>query len=272
MIHCYHIKRTKTSPQDDIIRQKHSLNEGVVILEIYKGFAGMYDEFMEDIPYDMWGDYIDKILQKTKSSLVVDLACGTGNMTLRLAEKGYDMIGVDMSTDMLAMAQQKSWEAEQSILFLAQDMRKLDLFGTIDAVVCVCDGLNYILNIADMTEIFKRVQLFLNPGGVFIFDMVTEYKFKEFLGQRSFEASGKSGISYELDNFYDEATRINEYQLYFSTGKEKFSEIHKQRAYEPSEIKDILLKAGFAKVAATHEYTDEQPRDNSIRLTYVAKV
>jgi len=242
-------------------------------METYKGFAIFYDDFMTNIPYDTWGDYIHEILKKRKSQLVLDLACGTGNMTLILAKKGYEMIGVDISSDMLSAAQQKSWNEEQNILFLAQDMRKLDLFGTVDAAVCVCDGLNYILDSVDLETVFKRVRLFLNPNGVFIFDMNTEYKFKELLGQRSFEANGQNGVSYEWDNFYNTTTKINEYYVNFFTCEdgEEFSEIHKQRAYDTNEIIQKLLKAGFAKVSVSHEYTDKPPQVDSIRLTYVAE-
>ena len=117
---------------------------------IYKGFARMYDALMADAPYDIWAAYIDGVLKKhlkranEAQPIVLDLACGTGNMTLRLAKMGYDMIGVDASEDMLAEAQRKAYEEGQSILFLAQDMQKLDLYGTVDAVASVCDGLNYI--------------------------------------------------------------------------------------------------------------------------------
>jgi len=253
-------------------------------MSVYTGFARMYDELMANIPYEKWGTYICDVLIKKlngkESPLVVDLACGTGTMTLYLSKMGYDMIGVDLSADMLAEAQQKAYEAEQNILFLSQDMRKLDLFGTVDAVICVCDGINYILEPKELGTVFERVRLFLNPGGVFIFDMNTEYKFKELLSNQSFEEKAKSGASYEWDNTYDEKTKINEYRVLFydHPGQENieeingFTEVHKQRAYDTNDVVKKLLSAGFSKVTVCHEYTEEPPKPDSLRLTYIAEV
>jgi len=241
----------------------------------------LYDELMTNVPYEKWGNYINDALRKrlikTENPLVVDLACGTGTMTLFLANKGFDMIGVDISMDMLAEAQQKSYEAGHQILFLAQDMRKLDLFGTVDAVVSVCDGINYILTPEDLSTVFKRVILFLNPGGVFIFDMNTEYKFKELLGQQSFEAKTENGAAYELDNHYDEKTKVNEYRVLFYNKEdleenEPFTEIHKQRAYSVDDVIRMLENTGFSKVSAYHNYTNEPTRIDSPRVTFIAVV
>jgi len=253
-------------------------------MSVYTGFARMYDELMTNIPYEKWGTYISNILKRKltekESPLVVDLACGTGTMTLLLSKMGYDMIGIDLSTDMLAEAQQKTYEAEQNILFLAQDMRQLDLFGTVDAAICVCDGINYIIEPKELDTVFDRVRLFLNPDGVFIFDMNTEYKFKEFLSNQSFEDKAKSGASYEWDNTYDEKTKINEYRVLFydHTGQEdqeeidSFTEVHKQRAYDRDDVVKKLLCAGFNKVTVYHEYTEEPPKPDSLKLTYIAEV
>jgi len=247
-------------------------------MDNYKGFAAMYDQLMTNAPYQKWGAYICEVLKKqnfeTQSPLVLDLACGTGTMTALLAKKGYDMIGVDKSVDMLATAQEKAYDNNLQILFLRQDMRKLDLFGTIDAAVCVCDGLNYILKEDELQKVFERVRLFLNPGGVFIFDMNTEYKFKELLGNRVFEGNAESGAAYELENKYDMASGINEYNvLFFTEGEEEngFTETHRQRAYATCNVVQMLNDAGFNSVVATHEYTSEPPRTDSPRVTFVAK-
>jgi len=249
-------------------------------MDSYIGFARLYDELMTNVPYEKWGNYINGALKKRLSEIenpiVVDLACGTGTMTLILADKGFDMIGVDMSMDMLAEAQQKSYETGHNILFLAQDMRKLDLFGTVDAAVSVCDGINYILTPEDLSTVFKRVRLFLNPGGVFIFDMNTEYKFKELLGRKSFEVKTESGAAYELDNYYDEKTKINEYRVLFydqnNLGEsEPFTELHRQRAYDTNDVIKMLKNAGFSKIFAYHNYTDEPVKIDSPRVTYIAE-
>jgi len=240
-------------------------------MSIYTGFAPIYDELMTNIPYEKWGIYITNELKERQilppDSLILDLACGTGNMTLLLAEMGFDMIGVDISADMLAQAQKKAYEAGCGVLFLSQDMRKLDLYGTVDAVVCVCDGMNYILDATELAAVFARLHLFLNPGGVFIFDMNTEYKYKELFGSRIFEANVDGGATYEWENFYDADSKINEYHVVFN---DEFTEVHRQRAYGVSEIVELLKNAGFRHVSVYHDYTNEPVRVDTGRVTFVA--
>ncbi|MCL2604980.1 MAG: class I SAM-dependent methyltransferase [Defluviitaleaceae bacterium] len=247
-------------------------------MECYKGFAAVYDTFMvRDIPYDAWADYICEIINNLdKCEIILDLACGTGNMTLRLAERGYDMIGTDASEDMLALAQDKAFEADRRVLWLAQDMRALDLYGTVDAVTCVCDGMNYILESDELKEVFKRVRLFLNPGGVFIFDMNTEYKFKEVLAEGTFGDSFE-GAEYQWDNVYDAKTMINEYRLSFSSlrrdpGLRSFeNEIHRQRAYDIGEISNWLMDAGFSSIRLRDGYTHEPPKADTARVVFICR-
>ena len=237
----------------------------------YGGFAYLYDQFMADIPYEKWAAYIDKVLRKHcthHKPIVLDMACGTGNITLQLAQMGYDMIGVDISADMLAQAQAKI--CKERILFLQQDMKELDLYGTIDAAVCTCDGLNYLLDEADLAAVFSRVKLFLNPGGVFIFDMNTEYKFQSFLGNKIF-AANVSGAEYEWKNIYNADTGINEYQVIFiPENGEAFTEVHYQRAYPSQIICNLLREAGFNTIEMHDDYSDNSPKDTSIRVVYIA--
>jgi len=273
-------------------------------MDCYGGFARVYDALMTDAPYEQWAAYIDSILREKAGKpvsntadmnserpirheagrnslcnekiteipqIVVDLACGTGSITLRLAAMGYDMIGVDASEDMLAEAQRKAYEQNASILFLAQDMRELNLFGTVDAAVSVCDGLNYILSEGELLSVFKRVRLFLNPSGVFIFDMNTEYKFKEVLQNRVFEGKGADGEAYEWENHYNPETKINEYHVVFhGEDDEPFSELHRQRAYSPEDVCGLLTQAGFTEVVIRGDYTNDPPRPDSMRVVFVA--
>jgi len=245
---------------------------------MYEKFACVYDALMASTPYDAWADYIDTALmrhfcgKKCEEILVLDLACGTGAMALRLAETGYDVIGADASEDMLAMAYRKAYDAGRQILFIRQDMRRLELFGTVDAAVSVCDGLNYILDKEDLLAVFKRVRLFLNPGGIFIFDMNTEYKFKEMFGEKVLAGDGAGGEGYEWENFYDPDSQINEYRLtFFSADGEKFDEIHRQRAYPPMDICNMLLDAGFSSAKISDCYSDNPPRTESWKVTFTAK-
>jgi len=240
---------------------------------MYSGFARMYDAFMQDVPYDSWASYINEILEGQKC--ILDLACGTGSMTLRLAQMGYDMIGVDVSEDMLAEAQRKAFEAkkQKQILFLAQDMRHLDLYGTVDGVICVCDGLNYILSDIDLAQVFKRVRLFLNTSGVFIFDINTEYKFNESLATYSFEAKTQENESYIWQNNFNPKTKINEYKVLFHPQgwEEPFMEIHHQRAYSISEITKLLKETGFNEIQIKDNYTSNSIHDKTERATFIAK-
>ena len=244
-------------------------------MDCYKGFAQMYDRFMKDVPYEHWAIYIDRILKKqlinVDTPFVLDLACGTGNMTLPLARLGYDMIGVDISADMLACAQQKAWDESLSILFLAQDMRVLDLYGTIHAVVSVCDGLNYILDEDELCEVFRRVALFLEPGGVFIFDMNTAFKYHSQLANNTFTAE-TDDEEYIWDNQYNETTAINEYHMTFinTHTQEAFTELHKQRAYALDAIYEMLTIVGFSRVLIKDGYTVENVRADSLRAVFVA--
>jgi len=238
-------------------------------MDSYRGFAAVYDLFMaKEVPYDAWADYIDDLLRVNGCKSVVDLACGTGNTTLRLAARGYDMIGIDASEDMLTQAQNKAFEEEQRILWLAQDMRALDLYGTVDAVVCTCDGLNYLINEADLREVFRRVRLFLNPGGIFIFDMNTEFKFAQVLGNGLF-GDTTEGAAYQWENHYDPATQVNTYRVMFQVGDEVFTELHRQRAYHPADVVNWLMTAGFASVQLRENYGNAPPSPTATRITFI---
>ncbi|MCL2197962.1 MAG: class I SAM-dependent methyltransferase [Defluviitaleaceae bacterium] len=243
---------------------------------MYQGFASMYDALMHDAPYEVWAAYIDGFLaewfKKPRAEiLVLDLACGTGNITLLLADMGYDLIGVDVSEDMLAEANRKAYEQNAKILFLAQDMQELNLYGTVDAAISVCDGFSYILEEDDLLTAFKRVRLFLNPDGVFIFDMNTEYKFKELFSNKILEGSGIDGEGYEWQNDFDEKTGINEYRItFFSEKEEPFEELHRQRAYSPTVITNLLIEAGFSSVKIRDGYSNDPLTPESARVVFIA--
>ena len=143
----------------------------------YESFASVYDLFMNDVDYDGWTDYIEEIWKKfgLTPGLVCELGCGTGNITLRLAERGYDMIAVDLSAEMLSEAEKKAEEKNINALFLMQDMREFELYGTVSSVLCLCDSLNYITEDEDMQDVFDLVNNYLDPGGLFIFDLILKF-------------------------------------------------------------------------------------------------
>ena len=152
-------------------------------MEAYTSFAEVYDTFMDNVPYEEWADYREERLKEygVKDGLVLELGCGTGSMTELLAEKGYDMIGVDNSEDMLEIAMEKRIESGHDILYLLQNMQEFELYGTVKAVVSVCDSVNYITEKAELEEVFRLVNNYLDPQGIFIFDFNTEYKYREIL-------------------------------------------------------------------------------------------
>ena len=155
-------------------------------MRAYTGFAAVYDTFMDNIPYEEWCEYLTGLLkeQGVTEGLLLDLGCGTGSLTELLADAGYDMIGVDNSEEMLELALEKKEQSGKDILYLCQDMREFELYGTVAAVVSICDCINYILEPEDLTEVFRLVNNYLDPGGVFIFDMNTEYKYREITRSR----------------------------------------------------------------------------------------
>ena len=156
-------------------------------MEAYTSFARVYDTFMDNVPYREWGEYIHSLLKErgVSNGLVLDLGCGTGTLTEILAGYGYDMIGVDNSEDMLELALEKKLASGHDILYLLQDMREFELYGTVRAVVSVCDSMNYITEPEELMEVFELVNNYLDPGGVFIFDFNTDYKYREILGDRT---------------------------------------------------------------------------------------
>ena len=240
---------------------------------MYNKFSDIYDKFI-GVDYREWISYIESIWARFGVSphLVLDLGCGTGNFTVPLSDKGYDMIGVDSSAEMLSQAQSKAFGKE--ILFLLQDMREFELYGTVDACICMVDAINYILEEDELLSIFKLVHNYLNPGGLFIFDINTEYKFKHVLGENSFcDISDDDAIIWE--NYYDDNQQINEYlvNIFTSTGDslyERHEEVHTQRAYGADVVSKKLTEAGFELLGAYDLLTFDAPKEDSEKIFFVA--
>ena len=183
-------------------------------MEAYTGFASVYDLFMDNIPYRDWCDYVTSLLKEygVTDGLVLDLGCGTGKLTRLLAKKGYDMIGVDLSEEMLEIALEHEMEEPQQILYLQQDMREFELYGTVRAIVSICDSMNYLEDHEDLVQVLKLANNYLDPKGVFIFDMNTVYKYREQLGEQTI-AENREESSFIWENYFDEAEMVNEYDL-----------------------------------------------------------
>ena len=247
-------------------------------MEAYTSFASVYDTFMDNIPYEEWGCYLKGLLKEygVEDGLVLDLGCGTGTMTEILASAGYDMIGVDLSEDMLDIAMDKKSESGHDILYLLQDMREFELYGTVKAVVSICDSMNYITEEEDLEEVFRLVNNYLDPKGLFIFDFNTVYKYKEILGEQTI-AENRDECSFIWDNYYYEDEKINEYELSLFIQEEdsdlyrKYQETHFQKAYELETIKKLIEQSGMEFVTAYDAFTKNAPNEKSERIYVIAR-
>ena len=246
-------------------------------MEAYTSFAEVYDTFMDNVPYEEWADYLEERLKEygVKDGLVLELGCGTGSMTELLAEKGYDMIGVDNSEDMLEIAMEKRIESGHDILYLLQNMQEFELYGTVKAVVSVCDSVNYITEKEELLEVFRLVNNYLDPGGVFLFDMNTLHKYRDILGDTTIAENRDEG-SFIWDNTFDPEKNLNIYELAVFLPREdglyeKCEELHCQKAYTREEIEELLKEAGLKLMAVYDAYTMNPATEDSERLFFMAR-
>ncbi|MBQ8139592.1 MAG: class I SAM-dependent methyltransferase [Lachnospiraceae bacterium] len=274
----------------------------------YNEFAYVYDELMDAVPYEEWCERIahaidsygitkrvrdpesedsfeeeceelteptEEELLESERNLVVDLGCGTGTVTEMLYSLGFDMIGIDNSEEMLEIAMEKKCESGSEILYLNQDMLELELFSTVGTVISVCDSLNYLVGDGDLETVFSLVSNYLYPGGLFIFDLNTDYKYREIIGNRTI-AESREDCSFIWDNLYDSEKKINEYDLtLFIEGEDgrfdRFLETHYQKGYDPAEVKKILEDNKFEIVKMTDSETGGDVSDVTQRIFVVAK-
>ncbi len=310
------------------------------MMQAYSGFAQVYDIFMDNVPYDEWTDYLTSLLYEygVENGLVLELGCGTGNITRRLSAKGYDMIGVDLSDEMLEIAREKEYEnfyemdgiisqnvnienipdelmvntdnsdyesesfqaGKNPILYLQQDMREFELYGTVGAVVSICDSMNYITSEEDLLKVFRLVNNYLDPGGIFIFDMNTEYKYKTILSDNTI-AENRDNCSFIWENYFHEEKKINEYNMTIfvkieddneaeeeaaedeaekpevveeynvSQLFERFQETHYQKAYSIDKVKELINRAGLEFITVYDAFTKNKPTDKSERVYFIAR-
>lgn len=247
-------------------------------MDTYSGFAEVYDMFMDNIPYEQWGMCLREILCQhgIEDGLVLDLGCGTGTMTEILAEAGYDMIGIDSSEEMLEAAAEKRQQSGHDILYLCQDMREFELYGTVRAIVSVCDSMNYILEEEELLNILtSAARNYLDYGGLFIFDLNTEYKYRELLGEQTIAENREEG-SFIWENYYDGEEKINEYNLTLFVREEsglyrKYEEVHYQRAYSPDQVKNLVRRSGLRLVQICDAFTMEPVRADSERMCVICR-
>lgn len=300
-------------------------------MEAYTDFAEVYDELMDDTPYEEWCKFLMEVFRRygvddvSKSvargqqdttidtdvtncnqekpedaapltamsaecmgtdletvdeklrqerNTVLDLGCGTGTLTELLARKGFDMIGVDNAEEMLRIAMEKRERLGLDILYLLQDMRELELYGTVGAVVSVCDSLNYLLAEEDIVQTFSRVNDYLYPQGIFVFDFNTVYKYRTVIGDATI-AENREDCSFIWENYYHEEQEINEYDLtvFVAEGERfrRFQEVHYQRGYRLSQMKELLERAGLEFLEALDADTHGEVKQESERIYVVAR-
>lgn len=264
-------------------------------MEAYTDFAMVYDTFMDETPYEQWCEFLMELFRKygaqkddtrqenravmdnlrQERNTVLDLGCGTGTLTELLARRGYDMIGVDLSEEMLRIAVDKREKSGLDILYLCQDMRELELYGTVGAVVSVCDSVNYLLEEDDVVQTFRLVNNYLYPEGLFIFDFNTIYKYAEVIGDATI-AEDREECSFIWENTYYEEERINEYDLTIFVREEgdryrRFQETHLQRGYSLKEMRGMVEAAGLLFVDAIDADTHREVTQESERIYIVAR-
>ena len=243
----------------------------------YEFLAGCYDELTYDVGYSAWADYIEAHFRKRglPGKTVLDLACGTGSLTRELALRGYEMIGVDRSPEMLAQAAEKDWsDCPVPPLFLCQSMERLDLYGTVDACVCCLDSVNYVTRPKTLERAFQRVHTFLMPGGLFLFDINTPEKLRGLDGQVFLDESEDAYCVWRAE--FSPRRRICTYgmdvfRLEPSGLWSRGEELHEEYAYEPAELEELLRQAGFSHIRQYGELKFRAPKPGEGRIFFAAR-
>lgn len=242
------------------------------MMDAYTDFAKIYDALTFDVDYDAWCGRLEQLFSHLGRTpeIVCELGCGTGSVTSRLAKRGYSMIGIDLSPEMLDVARVKC-EGTDTLL-LNQDMTDFELYGTVDIIICTLDSVNYLTEDGDFEKMLDCCRLYLNPDGIIIFDINTEYKIKDIIAPQTFV--------YETDDvFYTWQSELDgnlcDYFLTFfvknGESYRRFDEVHTERIYTDGYIRSALKSHGFDIFGRFDGITDDEPTENSLRIMYAAK-
>ncbi|TJX13766.1 class I SAM-dependent methyltransferase [Tissierella creatinini] len=241
----------------------------------YTDFASLYDELMNDFDYEAWADYVERIYDKydIKPKDILEMACGTGNLSFELAKRRYNLVCFDLSEDMLSKAYKKLGKYK-NVKLLELNMIDFNINKSFDSVISICDSINYLTNKDELFQCFKNVYKHLKDGGMFIFDVNSFYKLKHIIGNNTF-VEDREDIFYTWQNYYDEEENICEFYLTFfkddGNGRyNRFDEDHMERAYTIDEIIKLLKKAGFSKVEFFNAFTFDNPLETDERINFVA--
>lgn len=245
-------------------------------MRAYSDFAEFYDCLTQNVGYDKKADYLLELFKRHNhnAGLTLDLACGTGTLTLELKKRGIDIYGIDASCEMLTIAQQKAFENGQNIMFICQKMQNLNLYGSIDTCICSLDSINHLTSSSDVQKTFDRISMFMNPGGLFVFDANTVYKHKYVLGDNCYIYDTKKVFCAWQNNYNEKNNKVMITLDFFEPdGKlyRRSSEQFSERAYTRSEMTEMLTKAGFELEAVYDDMSFEVPKQNSEREIYVVR-
>ncbi|MBR3781267.1 MAG: class I SAM-dependent methyltransferase [Clostridia bacterium] len=242
----------------------------------YDDFSRYYDLLTDNVEYKKRADYFCRLLSMCgiNEGILLDLGCGTGSMSFEMADRGFDVIGVDSSIGMLSAAQQKMFENAKHILLLNQKMQEIDLYGTVDCAVCVLDGINHLESGADVRKTFEKVSLFMNKGGAFAFDVNTIHKHKNILADNAFVFEPE-GVFCAWQNSYNSSDNSVEISLDFFEEEDgvyyRACESFTEKAYELDEIKKWLEESGFEVVGIYDDMTTENVKPHSERAVFLAR-
>lgn len=243
----------------------------------YGNFAYIYDQLMQDIPYEKWINYINQIINRhqIRPQRVLDLGCGTCNVSIPLAEQGMDVTAIDLSSDMLAVASMKAQEKKVNIQLVNQDIRQLEVPGTYDLVLSMCDSLNYLSSLNELEIVFNRVYQVLEAKGIFIFDLNTFYKISEVFGNEIYFLN-EEDISYIWENNYNQQEERVTMDITFFvkevSGKYKrFVESHQEKVFHQADVLALLNQIGYKNIECYHELTFEAPTKTTERMYYIVE-
>ena len=245
----------------------------------YSVLARVYDKLNGDVDYSAWVDYIEKCFSRflsEKPELVLDLGCGTGKVTIELARRGYDMTGLDISPEMLSRAYSAMYDAELSgILFLEGDMTDFELYGTVGAVVCCLDGINHLLDPEDVRKCFALVHNYLDPDGLFVFDVNSPYKFKNIYGENDYVLEEDGAVCAWRNRISEDGKQCDFHLTVFERGRtglyRRHDGVQSERCYDETELREMLTEAGFEVCGIFEALSFEEPVHDSHRWHVVAR-
>ncbi|MBR2339143.1 MAG: class I SAM-dependent methyltransferase [Clostridia bacterium] len=243
----------------------------------YQDFSEFYDRLMNDVDYEEQAEYLLSLFRKHSGNTpktVIDIACGSGSLCAALAARGIDPIGVDVSASMLAKAAGK-FAPDQQVLLLQQDMRELDLYGTADGAVCMLDSVNHLCCTADIERFFARLRLFVEPGGLFVFDVNTPFKHRQVLGNNAFVFEEEDFVCVWRNRYLPKSAEVAMLLDFFVEKDDgdyyRLCDEVRERAYSRRTLEKLLKQTGWEPLAVYNEYTTESAQEDAQRWVFVAK-